>query len=287
MRTRYLNPHFFENEKLAQLGPEAMLLFAGLWCEADREGRLKDCPPVLKGKILPFFNSDVITLLDMLDGEFIIRYHDGNGNSFIQIINFLKYQHVHPHEAKSVIPPYDPNIHQTKMSRNVTTLVDQRTTNVSECKSLTSFPSLSSLTSCIPPIIPPTGGDRPFADFWEIYPRRPNGNRGSKAISMKRWRKLSRADQDAAIASIPVFMKTDKWRDGYNNEAQVFLNQRQWDDLPVIGKPCATCDGKGWYYREWSDDATGRSMKRQKQPCDKCGARPEGLIDYDTVETIT
>lgn len=142
-------------------------------------------------------------------------------------------------------------------------------------------------TDIRPPIIPPTGGDRPFADFWEIYPRRPNGNRGSKAISMKRWRKLSRADQDAAIASIPVFMKTDKWRDGYNNEAQVFLNQRQWDDLPVIGKPCSTCNGKGWYYREWSDDATGRSMKRQKQPCDKCEARTNEPIDYDTVELIT
>ena len=44
MRTRLLKPGFFMNEELARLPVRARLLFAGLWCLADREGRLEDRP---------------------------------------------------------------------------------------------------------------------------------------------------------------------------------------------------------------------------------------------------
>ena len=64
-----------------------------------------------------------------------------------------------------------------------------------------------------------------------------------------------------------------------------YIRRKYWEGLPQ--KNCSRCYGKGWYYREWSDDATGRSMKRQKQPCDKCEARTNEPIDYDTVELIT
>ena len=43
-RARNIKPGFFANENLAECDPLARLLFAGLWCLADREGRLEDRP---------------------------------------------------------------------------------------------------------------------------------------------------------------------------------------------------------------------------------------------------
>jgi len=48
-RIRSLKPDFFKDEDLAVLPFEARLLFEGLWCYADKEGRLEDRPKYLKG----------------------------------------------------------------------------------------------------------------------------------------------------------------------------------------------------------------------------------------------
>jgi len=52
-RARNIKPGFFKNDQLAECHPLARLLFAGLWCEADRAGRLKDRPKRLKVECLP------------------------------------------------------------------------------------------------------------------------------------------------------------------------------------------------------------------------------------------
>lgn len=110
-RCRNIKPGFFSNELLAELPPLTRLLFAGLWCYADREGRLEDRPKRLKAEILPYDDFDVNDALDTLaagDDPFIYRYEVG-GSRYIQVAKFSDNQTPHHTEKPSVIPGFPLN----------------------------------------------------------------------------------------------------------------------------------------------------------------------------------
>lgn len=116
MRARNLKPGYFKNERFAALPLSARVLFAGLWCLADREGRLEDSPRRIKAEIFPYENHHVEKLLKALAAEvepdgkpaFILRY-EVNSFRYIQIINFKKHQNPHIKEPPSTIPaPCEP-----------------------------------------------------------------------------------------------------------------------------------------------------------------------------------
>jgi len=110
-RLRVIKPGFFLNELLAEVRPLGRLLFIGLWCLADREGRLENRPRRLKVSLLPFDSVNVESLLDALEERgFIVRFESG-GRSFIQIVNFSKHQVPHVKEQASTIPA--PDGHET------------------------------------------------------------------------------------------------------------------------------------------------------------------------------
>jgi hypothetical protein len=105
-RTRNIKPGFFENEELAELPFSSRMLFAGLWCWADREGRMEDRPKRIKGQILPYDDCDVDEMLQQLadsSQRFITRY-EVDGCKYIQINNFRQHQHCHVAEVHSTIP---------------------------------------------------------------------------------------------------------------------------------------------------------------------------------------
>ena len=106
-RVRNLAPGFFANEDLAELGPYARLLFAGLWCWADREGRLEDRPKRLKAAIFPYDDLDIEAVLNDLAAAGFIQRYAANGGRYIAVVNFLKYQHPHPREQPSMYPGTD------------------------------------------------------------------------------------------------------------------------------------------------------------------------------------
>src|SRR3972149_3629858 len=54
MRSRNIKPGFFLNEKLAECDFETRLLFIGLWCYADREGRFEWIPKRIEAAIFPY-----------------------------------------------------------------------------------------------------------------------------------------------------------------------------------------------------------------------------------------
>ena len=110
MRIRYLKPEFFKDEILAQLSFEARLTFAGLWCMADKAGRLEDCPSRIKAEL---FSSDlskinqtieVESVLDQLSKKPFIKRYMVDGKKYIEIINFLKHQNIHRNEKESKLP---------------------------------------------------------------------------------------------------------------------------------------------------------------------------------------
>ena len=104
-RIRYIKPGFFTNDELAEVKPLGRLLFIGLWCLADKEGRLHDRPKRIKAQVLPFDTGSADRLLDDLAARgFIIRYRVKD-EPYIQVNNFLKHQRPHHKEAPSLIPP--------------------------------------------------------------------------------------------------------------------------------------------------------------------------------------
>lgn len=113
-RTRYIKPEFFNDEDLAELPFQTRLTYAGLWCYADRAGRLEDRPKYLKAMIFPYDDVNIEEELQTLctpkhrNGmPFILRY-EIEGRKYIQIVSWEKYQRPHHTEPESNIPPAPP-----------------------------------------------------------------------------------------------------------------------------------------------------------------------------------
>lgn len=103
-RARNIKPRFFTNEHLSECSPLARLLFIGLWCEADREGRLEDRPKRLKVALLPYDDCAVDDLITELAQKGFVRRYRVAGTPYLAIDNFRRHQQPHHKEVASVIP---------------------------------------------------------------------------------------------------------------------------------------------------------------------------------------
>lgn len=106
-RARNIKPGLFSNELMAELPAFDRLLFIGLWCLADREGRLEDRPKRIKMELFPCDTYDVEAgLANLASAKFITRY-SVEGFSAIEIDNFQKHQRPHGTEKDSSLPDKD------------------------------------------------------------------------------------------------------------------------------------------------------------------------------------
>ena len=114
-RIRSLKPDCFKDEDLSILPYEARLLYMGLWCFADKEGRLEDRPKYLKVEIFPYDNINIEKFLNLLCAPNIqdrpekvfIRRYSVNDKKYIDIPEFLKHQSPHHTEKESLIPAFN------------------------------------------------------------------------------------------------------------------------------------------------------------------------------------
>ncbi len=103
-RIRTIKPEFFLDEDLATLDPLDRLTFAGLFCQADKAGRMEDRPDRLRLQVLPYDEGDFNARLTRLhETRFIIRY-EVSGKRYIQIRTFGKHQRPHHTERDSTLP---------------------------------------------------------------------------------------------------------------------------------------------------------------------------------------
>ena len=129
MRIRSITPGFFKNEGISELPAMHRLLFIGLWCLADKEGRLEDRVKRIKIEIFPYDNYDAEKGLKELEkAGFILRYKV-NANisdrilapeqpvtevALIQIRNFTKHQRISGKESQGkslyLCPPENQSI---------------------------------------------------------------------------------------------------------------------------------------------------------------------------------
>lgn len=111
-RKRMIDPSFWTDEKLGTCEPLARLLFAGLISQADDEGRLPGHPALIRSQIFPYDISISIEMivgwLEQLESKKMIIRYEIDGQSYIAIRNFLKYQMINrPTPSKIPAPPDD------------------------------------------------------------------------------------------------------------------------------------------------------------------------------------
>ena len=103
-RARNIKPGFFKNADLLELAPLTRLLFAGLWCIADREGRIEDRPRQIKLEVMPADECDVDVMLNDLHNSGFINRYEVDGEKFLRILKWKKHQNPHMKEVDSAIP---------------------------------------------------------------------------------------------------------------------------------------------------------------------------------------
>ena len=94
-RARNIKPGLFSNELLVELPAFDRLAFIGLWCLADREGRLEDRVKRIKIELFPCDDYDVDAGLARLAAAGFISRYQVAGFSVIEIVNFQKHQSPH------------------------------------------------------------------------------------------------------------------------------------------------------------------------------------------------
>jgi|LGVF01.2.fsa_nt_gb hypothetical protein len=232
MRARNIKPSFFKNEDLGELDPFARLLFVGLWCMADREGRLEDRPKRIKIEVLPYDSSNVEKLLEQLHAlGFINRYvDDSTGKAYIEVPNFSKHQNPHKNEKASEIP------------------------SVTDCREITGEApekhSTNRADSLIPDSLIPDSKTlcasvaarrKDFERFWEVFGLK----KGKKPAWEKSWLKITHytpelVEQIIAAAKEEAARRPDLIAAGNSPKwAQGWIAERRWEDedYKETGKP--------------------------------------------------
>ncbi len=114
-KRRTLRPQFFTSEQVASVSYPARLCFAGLWCIADREGRLEDKPNQIRIHLFPYDTKlDVGKLLQELKEADLIYRYECEGVKVVAIPTFTEHQPVHPNEQRSRLPVIPSNLIASK-----------------------------------------------------------------------------------------------------------------------------------------------------------------------------
>lgn len=274
MRARLIKPGYFKNDALAALPMAARILFSGLWCLADRAGRLEDRPLRIKAEVLPYDNVDVDALLsDLHQAGFILRYTDG-AHQFIQVEGFGRHQTPHVREPESFIPP--PYKHKTSTVQAsdehesspavptypVPTIPETEAETVEreiaspprEAEPAASgadaplLPLLADgdVTAAEPepaPTKPPRASPRYTADFlafWEPYPA---GHKDDKQGTFAEYQK-QKPDPAVVAAGLQRWLKSKRWKtDGMICDAKKFVKEARWHAHPEVATQEAASNG--------------------------------------------
>lgn len=91
MKIRSLRPAFFADTKMAQLTPYARILYMGLWCIADDEGRGRYLPKQIEGEVFPHEQVDIRGFLGELITAGRIVVYEAGGEPYFHIPTFLTH----------------------------------------------------------------------------------------------------------------------------------------------------------------------------------------------------
>ena len=217
-RSRNIKPGLWLNEDLAEVSIPARYLFPGLWCLADKQGRLEYRPKKIKAELYPYDNVCIVALIAELHGKKFISVYENEDVFYIQVNNFTKHQNPHPKEKASCYPEpvnicdYDRNLKQF---------------NYMKSNLIIPFPSSSLIpSSLIPSSVPKV----PFERFYEQYPKKK-----AKEEARKKWNAMKVTEELFAkiISSLDKQKKSEDWlKDGgkYIPMPATWLHGKRWED---------------------------------------------------------
>lgn len=120
-RIRTIKPEAFLDEDLwdaeDKTGLPLFRGFSGLWCHADREGRLEWRPRALKAGILPYWEGDFGDILDALEAAGFIEAYTVNGRKYGRIPSFSNHQSINNREEESRLPAPEADASPTRAPR--------------------------------------------------------------------------------------------------------------------------------------------------------------------------
>lgn len=180
MRARSIKPGIFKNELLGTADPLFAQIFAGLWCLADREGRLEDRPLRIHVEINPYRPSaSTVQALDWLVLHlFVIRY-EAAGVKYLAIPNFRAHQQPHIKEPPSKIPaPSNQGDVAAPYKHSASTGVAALTPDSGLLTPDSPFPIPKVRRAAAAPLAEPVE----FVELQSLYPRRAGSQRWPDAL---------------------------------------------------------------------------------------------------------
>lgn len=216
-RIRTIKPEFFRSRSLARCSRDARLTFAGMWCDADPNGRGVAEPRILKGAIWPLdddITPDIIAdHLDELSREHITIYAV-DGETYYEVRNWEKHQAASYRQGESKFPGPDDGEVCTPSHASCTT-----SRAVVEGKGRE-----GKATDVLPHDPQPTAPLIPFEQFWDAYPRKT-----AKAKAEGAWKRLSATERTNALEALPAHRRS--WTDPqFIPHAATWLNGKRWTD---------------------------------------------------------
>ena len=226
MRIRSIKPDFFKDDELAALPPLTRILFEGLWCLADGEGRLEDRPVRIKVEVLPYDECNVDEMLDSLhEHEFITRYEVGS-KGYVEVRSFRKHQRISGKEAEaaSLIPPVSHGEAMVKQrGSNGEAMVHEQGSTHCPGKEGKGMERKGSAHVNEP--------SAPFSEFWTPYPRKVGKGRAEAA-----WSRMTTLQRTQAIDRVPLFAciwaNAPEDRRTFIPHPATWLSQKRWEDDP-------------------------------------------------------
>lgn len=265
-RARNIKPSFFSNELLGECQPLARLLFAGLWCWADRSGRLEERPARLKAEILPYDNCDVGRLLaELANRHFIVRYEVA-GCKYIQITKFNLHQNPHVKERASTIPA--PGLHHTSPADSLIRipssgfLIPESGIPILRANDVGTANEVE--TEGEPPAKPTADPVYPteFSDFWEAYPNRGGRKRGKqKAFSL--WKAVPVTARRDLVQAARSYASSSEAERGFSRDPERFLKDGWWREW--LEKPATQCADAAATDGDWVRRLRERASKQVQE----------------------
>lgn len=228
MRIRTIKPQFFLNEDLADLEQEHQLpvriIFIGLWCCADREGRFEWRPRKLKAQIVPYDNlsdDEFSRVLDALTTRGVVSRYTVRTREIGVINNFGKHQIINNREQASILPDQSladacsTGRHAVKEERKGKEEVrKEKVTKVTQKKVKKNYVYSAE-----------------FEAFWRAWSA--TGKSRNKFKASQEFKNLGsdRPPLEKLTADISNRLANDeRWRNGFICDPERYLKHRRWED---------------------------------------------------------
>lgn len=235
MPSRIIREGILTSRRVNTLSSGAELFYRRLLSVADDYGRYHGHPTLLRAATFPL-KMDVVTddhitkwLTETINAQ-LVRPYTSDGQKYIEILDFgqkvrSKSKFPAPCEQAASILPASCQQPARKMPDVVVVegvVVDEVTTLVADATDADKSPSNN-------------GNGKPYSDefeaFWSHYPRKV-----AKGAAFKVWKRLRKADREAAIDRVEWFAGCWRHNDPSGDRAAfiphpaTWLNARGWED---------------------------------------------------------